>query len=158
MGFSIPASLPIEKAQELLGKAVHLTEGQRQSAMQEYLEAQVAPKGNAASGFVKNPIPWTPMGGPVSQADVLAKVASKELDIKEAARLLASNGGLKIRYNPMTGTVSVKNAGQFPWASLYRDQWERLLAMADDIRAYISENDAEIEQAELVGKAAKAAA
>ena len=39
------------------------------------------------------------------------------------------------------GGVSVYGLGRFP-VTLYKEQWLKLLAMADDIRAFITENDA----------------
>jgi hypothetical protein len=41
------------------------------------------------------------------------------------------------------GGVSVYGLGRFP-VTLYKEQWTRLLAMADDIRAFITEHDAEL--------------
>jgi hypothetical protein len=38
------------------------------------------------------------------------------------------------------GGVSVYGLGRFP-VTLYKEQWTRLLAMADDIRAFIKENE-----------------
>ena len=39
------------------------------------------------------------------------------------------------------GGVSVYGLGRFP-VTLYKEQWTKLLAMADEIRAFIKENDA----------------
>ena len=41
------------------------------------------------------------------------------------------------------GGVSVYGLGRFP-VTLYKEQWTRLLAMADDIRAFIHDNDAKL--------------
>jgi hypothetical protein len=41
------------------------------------------------------------------------------------------------------GGVSVYGLGRFP-VTLYKEQWTRLLAMADEIRAFIKEHDAEL--------------
>ncbi|HLJ16880.1 MAG TPA: hypothetical protein VKV15_20460 [Bryobacteraceae bacterium] len=38
------------------------------------------------------------------------------------------------------GALSVYGLGRFP-VTLYREQWEKLLAMADQIRSFIQEND-----------------
>lgn len=38
------------------------------------------------------------------------------------------------------GALSVYGLGRFP-VTLYREQWEKLLAVADDIRNFIREND-----------------
>ena len=70
---------------------------------------------------------------------------------KELERLRAENAALKAR--PARGTVSLKvsekggvsvyGLGRFP-VTLYKEQWEKLLAMADDLRAFIKEHDAEL--------------
>jgi hypothetical protein len=38
------------------------------------------------------------------------------------------------------GALSVYGLGRFP-VTLYKEQWLKLLAMADDIRAFVKEND-----------------
>jgi hypothetical protein len=38
------------------------------------------------------------------------------------------------------GGVSVYGLGRFP-VTLYKEQWQRLLEMADDIRTFIKENE-----------------
>jgi hypothetical protein len=37
------------------------------------------------------------------------------------------------------GAVSVYGLGRFP-VTLYKEQWEKLLSMADEIKAFIAEN------------------
>jgi hypothetical protein len=41
------------------------------------------------------------------------------------------------------GGVSVYGLGRFP-VTLYKEQWAKLLDMADDIRAFIRENDGQL--------------
>ncbi|HZT75496.1 MAG TPA: hypothetical protein VFA27_02480 [Vicinamibacterales bacterium] len=41
------------------------------------------------------------------------------------------------------GGVSVYGLGRFP-VTLYKEQWGKLLAMADDIRAFIRENESKL--------------
>jgi hypothetical protein len=41
------------------------------------------------------------------------------------------------------GGVSVYGLGRFP-VTLYKEQWTKLLDMADDIRAFIRDNDASL--------------
>jgi hypothetical protein len=72
-------------------------------------------------------------------------------DLKtELERLRAENERLKQRGNRATsmkvsekGAVSVYGLGRFP-VTLYKEQWARLLDMADDIRAFIKENEAKL--------------
>jgi hypothetical protein len=72
-------------------------------------------------------------------------------DLKaELDRLRAENERLKNRAGRGTslkvsekGGVSVYGLGRFP-VTLYKEQWAKLLAMADDIKAFIKEHDAEL--------------
>ena len=41
------------------------------------------------------------------------------------------------------GGVSLYGLGRFP-VTLYKEQWTKLLGMADEIRAFIKEHDAEL--------------
>ena len=68
----------------------------------------------------------------------------------ELERLRAENQRLKNRQTrgvslkvSEKGGVSVYGLGRFP-VTLYKEQWTRLLDMADDIRAFIKENDAKL--------------
>ncbi len=45
------------------------------------------------------------------------------------------------------GAVSVYGLGRFP-VTLYKEQWAKLLAMTDDIRAFIVEHEAELKTKE----------
>jgi hypothetical protein len=72
----------------------------------------------------------------------------------ELERLRAENEILKNRATKgMTlkvsekGGVSVYGLGRFP-VTLYKEQWEKLLGMADDIRAFLMEHEAELKTKE----------
>jgi hypothetical protein len=72
-------------------------------------------------------------------------------DLKaELERLRAENERLKGRQTrgislkvSEKGGVSVYGLGRFP-VTLYKEQWARLLDMADDIRAFIAENESKL--------------
>jgi hypothetical protein len=72
-------------------------------------------------------------------------------DLKaELERLKAENERLKSRQTrgvslkvSEKGGVSVYGLGRFP-VTLYKEQWARLLDMADDIRTFIRENEARL--------------
>jgi hypothetical protein len=81
-------------------------------------------------------------------------MASEE-DLKaEIERLRAENESLK---KPARGQISLKvsekgglsvyGLGLFP-VTLYREQWEKLLGLADDIRSFIGDNDAALKKKE----------
>jgi hypothetical protein len=73
----------------------------------------------------------------------------------EIARLRAENESLK---KPSTrgqtslrvsekGALSVYGLGRFP-VTLYREQWEKLLGLGDQIRQFIQEHDSELKRKE----------
>jgi len=45
------------------------------------------------------------------------------------------------------GAVSVYGLGRFP-VTLYREQWEKLMAFSDDIRRFIEDHDADLKRKE----------
>ncbi len=68
----------------------------------------------------------------------------------ELERLRAENEALKAKTTRATsirvsekGGVSVYGLGRFP-VTLYKEQWLKLLAMADDIKRFIAENEAKL--------------
>jgi hypothetical protein len=72
----------------------------------------------------------------------------------ELERLKAENQALKTRRELRVsmkvsekGAVSVYGMGRFP-VTLYQEQWLKLLGMADDIRAFIKENEARLKKKE----------
>jgi predicted amino acid dehydrogenase len=72
----------------------------------------------------------------------------------ELERLRAENEALKRRATKgvtlkvsKKGGVSVYGLGRFP-VTLYKEQWEKLLTMSDDIRAFITEHEAELKTKE----------
>lgn len=54
--------------------------------------------------------------------------------------------GVSLRVSEKGG-VSVYGLGRFP-VTLYKEQWEKLLAMADDIRAFVREHEGELKAKE----------
>ena len=68
----------------------------------------------------------------------------------ELERLRAENEALKAKTKGSTsirvsekGGVSVYGLGRFP-VTLYKEQWLKLLTMADDIKQFIAENDSRL--------------
>ncbi|MFO0549060.1 MAG: hypothetical protein U0271_11785 [Polyangiaceae bacterium] len=68
----------------------------------------------------------------------------------ELERLRAENERLKQRGTRAVGMkvsekggVSIYGLGRFP-VTLYKEQWAKLLEMADDIRAFIKENESKL--------------
>ena len=71
----------------------------------------------------------------------------------EIERLRAENEALKRPRGQMSlrvsekGGLSVYGLGRFP-VTLYREQWEKLLGLSDDIRRFIQENDHQLKKKE----------
>src|SRR5215470_4205645 len=81
--------------------------------------------------------------------DGAADMADEDMR-EELERLRAENERLKNRGArgvslkvSEKGGVSVYGLGRFP-VTLYKEQWARLLDMADDIRAFIKDNDSKL--------------
>ena len=72
----------------------------------------------------------------------------------EVERLKAENAALKARATrgvsikvSEKGGLSVYGLGRFP-VTLYKEQWAKLLDMAADLRAFLTEHDAELKSKE----------
>jgi hypothetical protein len=71
----------------------------------------------------------------------------------ELDRLRAENEALKRPRGQMSlrvsekGALSVYGLGRFP-VTLYREQWEKLLGMGDEIRRFIQDHDTELKRKE----------
>ena len=80
---------------------------------------------------------------------------STEAELRaELERVKAENEALKARGSKGVsmkvsekGGVSVYGLGRFP-VTLYQEQWLKLLGMADEIRAFIQENEAKLKKKE----------
>jgi len=77
------------------------------------------------------------------QAEIERLRAENEA-LKKPAR-----GAISIRASEKGG-VSVYGLGRFP-VTLYKEQWEKLLAGADQIKAFIKENDHLLKKKETPG-------
>lgn len=64
----------------------------------------------------------------------------------EALKKPPSRGQLSLRVSEK-GALSVYGLGRFP-VTLYREQWEKLLGMTDEIRRFIQENDSLLKKKE----------
>ena len=65
----------------------------------------------------------------------------------ENERLKRPRGSTSLKVSEK-GAVSVYGLGRFP-VTLYREQWEKLLGMADEIRQFIQDNDSSLKKKEV---------
>lgn len=87
----------------------------------------------------------------MNKEEILAKVASGELKIDEASKLLADveapkRGQLYCKVSEK-GAVSVYGLQRMP-VTLYVEQWERLLDFGDEVRQFLKANDAKLKRKE----------
>jgi hypothetical protein len=68
---------------------------------------------------------------------VLERLRAENAQLKRTA-----NRGVSLKVSEKGG-VSVYGLGRFP-GTLYKEQWTKLLDMADDIRAFIRSNEASL--------------
>jgi hypothetical protein len=64
----------------------------------------------------------------------------------ENAALKAKGGRMQLKVSEK-GALSVYGMGRFP-VTLYKEQWLKLLGMAEEIRTFISENEAKLKSKE----------
>jgi hypothetical protein len=65
---------------------------------------------------------------------------------ENAALKKGASSGIRMKVSEK-GAVSIYGMGRFP-VTLYKEQWLRLLDMADDIRAFIAANEAQLKAKE----------
>ncbi len=76
----------------------------------------------------------------MSEQDLKAEL--EKLRAENTALKKVSSRGLSLKVSAK-GAVSVYGLGRFP-VTLYKEQWGKLLDMADDIRTFISANDSQL--------------
>ncbi len=78
-------------------------------------------------------------------SDMTSEQMKEELErlrIENEALKKRSEKGLSLKVS-QKGGVSVYGLGRFP-VTLYKEQWEKLLDMSDDIRAFIQANESQL--------------
>ena len=116
------------------------------------IELCLAEQGSGNLGIAAHCTQFVEPASPTVLSVIL--MASDEELKAEIERLRAENESLK---KPARGKMSLKvsekgalsvyGLGRFP-VTLYREQWEKLLGMADEIRSFIRENDGALKKKE----------
>ena len=87
----------------------------------------------------------------MKKEEILAKLASGELAVDEASKLLADleparHGTLYCKVS-QKGAASLYGLQRMP-VTLYIEQWQRLLGFADELQAFLKEHDSELKRKE----------
>ena len=80
------------------------------------------------------------------EADEALKAEIERLREENASLKKSGRGQMSLKVSEK-GALSVYGLGRFP-VTLYREQWEKLLGLTDQIRAFIQENDAALKRKE----------
>lgn len=80
----------------------------------------------------------------MSDEDLKAELERLKAENEQLKNQRGRSVGLKVSEK---GGVSVYGLGRFP-VTLYKEQWAKLLGMADEIRAFITENEAKLKTKE----------
>jgi hypothetical protein len=81
---------------------------------------------------------------PMADDDVSAELERLRAENARLKSTVSRGVSLKVSEK---GGVSVYGLGRFP-VTLYKEQWTKLLAMADDIRAFIRDNESKLKSKE----------
>ena len=81
---------------------------------------------------------------PMSEEDVQAEL--ERLKAENERLKGAQSRGMSMKVSEK-GALSVYGLGRFP-VTLYKEQWTKLLGMADDIKAFLRDNDAKLKTKE----------
>jgi hypothetical protein len=77
-------------------------------------------------------------------SDEEMKAELDRLRNENAALKKGASAGLRMKVSEK-GAVSIYGMGRFP-VTLYKEQWLKLLAMSDEIRAFIAANEAQLKE------------
>ena len=85
----------------------------------------------------------------MTKEEILAKLAAGEIPVEEASKLLADleiakRSSLYCKVSPK-GAVSLYGLQRMP-VTLYVEQWERLLAFSNELKAFMKEHDSEFKR------------
>lgn len=84
----------------------------------------------------------------MKKEEILAKLASGELKVDEASKLLAQaeqkRGPLYCKVSEK-GAISVYGLQRMP-VTLYVEQWTRLLEFADDLKQFMKDNEGQLKR------------
>ncbi|MEN6458839.1 MAG: hypothetical protein ABFC63_07905 [Thermoguttaceae bacterium] len=85
----------------------------------------------------------------MTKEEILAQLAAQKITVDEAAKQLAQletprRGTLYCKVSPK-GAMSLYGLQRMP-VTLYIEQWERLLGFSEEIKAFLTEHNAELKR------------
>lgn len=85
----------------------------------------------------------------MTKEEILAQLAEKKISVDDAAKMLeeletTKRGTLYCKVS-QKGGMSLYGLQRMP-VTLYVEQWERLLAFSDEMKAFLKEHDAELKR------------
>jgi len=80
-----------------------------------------------------------------TEEEMQAEIAKLKAE-NEALKKPVARGQMSMKVSEK-GALSVYGLGRFP-VTLYREQWEKLLGMSDQIRQFIQDNDEQLKKKE----------
>ncbi len=83
-----------------------------------------------------------PMASPEELQAEIERLRAENENLKKPA----TRGQMSLKVSEK-GALSVYGLGRFP-VTLYREQWEKLLGMSDQIRQFIQDNDQQLKKKE----------
>ena len=83
-----------------------------------------------------------PMASPEELQAEIERLRAENENLKKPA----TRGQMSLKVSEK-GALSVYGLGRFP-VTLYREQWEKLLGMSDQIKQFIQENDQQLKKKE----------
>jgi hypothetical protein len=95
---------------------------------------------NRDGGPALRRVPYSNRGSQMADEDLKAELERLKTENERLKSQRGRSVSLKVSEK---GGVSVYGLGRFP-VTLYKEQWAKLLAMTDEIRAFIKEHDAEL--------------
>jgi hypothetical protein len=93
---------------------------------------QIRHRAQDAAAFV------TSTGEAMSEEDLKAELERLKAENESLKKKVPGKVGVSMKVSEK-GAVSVYGLGRFP-VTLYMEQWEKLLAMAEDIKTFIQDN------------------
>ena len=88
----------------------------------------------------------------MNKEEILAKLASGDIGVDEASKLLAEveqpkRGSLYCKVSEK-GAISVYGLQRMP-VTLYVEQWDRLLNFSDELRSFMKDNESKLKRKEI---------